>query len=433
MTKLRAGSEFVLVRRTLDSQGLREFAHPPSGPPVERGLQGGQESESTGPSLLVDGGPDSGPPRRGQLIGRMVRPEDAVLPLHVPMLRSACDGEGACCSLYHHIPVVPLEAERILGFARQLSDLPLPAEELLYPAYEGLASGPLNVVSVGGSCAFFAPSSGQCRLHEEFGSLAKPQRCLAFPAHLVLCGDEWHASLLPECACMARNAIEGAALEANLDAWVALRSTMKTVWTVPESIAVDPALRVERGRYVEWMRETVAALKTSFQPVEAVIRAGCQLRGESVAEVGPPSRQWLVQTAEWLADYEKMYRPCHPEGSPFRSALSWGRRCVEALAEGHSADPDWSRGKEGDWARRAASVAALLVHGHGLLEYPLLGPAVDELARYLWLGRASQAVGLAEAVEPRLESTTTWLFLWHNVQPGDEAGNVVVPGAPSSP
>jgi len=60
-------------------------------------------------------------------------------------------------------------------------------------------------------------------------------------------------------------------------------------------------------------------------------------------------------------------------------------------------------------------VAALLLHGHGLLEAPLLGPAARDLGHLLWLARASDTVQPADEADSRLESTTSWLFLWRTV------------------
>jgi hypothetical protein len=68
-----------------------------------------------------------------------------------------------------------------------------------------------------------------------------------------------------------------------------------------------------------------------------------------------------------------------------------------------------------DWHQRAARTAALVVHGHGLLEAPMLWEAVRDLHHFVWLARASVGLNDASWVDSRLESLTSWLFLWRNV------------------
>jgi hypothetical protein len=57
----------------------------------------------------------------------------------------------------------------------------------------------------------------------------------------------------------------------------------------------------------------------------------------------------------------------------------------------------------------------LVLHGHALLELPLLGEALDDLLYLVQLAGASEVVSPAIDADPRLESLTTWLFLYRNV------------------
>ena len=360
---------------------------------------------------------------------RRVRLSDARAPVVVPLLRASCDGSGACCGLYHHVPATTEDRDRVLQAFGDSWAGPVPLDQVFQRAFDG-RENPLNIVAVGGSCAF-CESDGKCGIHARMGAGAKPQSCLSYPAHLVACGAEWHASLRPECACVARSANEGSALSADPEVWVNLRGTLSRVWAVPRQVAVDAERflahsertlphsldaerSVPRDDYVHWIRATAARLKTSFDPIAALEAARLDLG--ATGPLGPPDPAWLAVAAGHLAVEAADAVVAFDEGSPYRRSIVWAAEVTRRVLLEGPAEPQWSRGRAGDWARRSSSVLSLLLHGHGLLERPLLADALDDVLRILHLARASEALRPTEEVDPRLESVTMWLFLWRNVK-----------------
>lgn len=375
----------ALIRRRWDGESIREVVH------------------------------DDPPKPRGQLVPRRIRRIDARAPVVVPLLRASCDGSGACCGLYHHVPATTADRDRIVAALEPTWDRPVALQDVFHPAFAG-RENPLNVVAIGGSCAFLE-GDGRCAVHAAAGATSKPQSCLSYPAHLVACGAEWHASLRAECACIARSAIEGTALGNDPDVWVRLRSTMPRVWAVPRNVAIDHRT-VPRGDYVAWLRATVAKLKTTFDLFTALDAARAELWalvGEEVEPIGEPEADWVATVADHLtaeaADAAQTFEP----GSPYRRSIAWGAEVARSVAAAGVTPPAWSRGKAGDWARRAASTVSLHLHGHTLLERPRLGPAFDDLVRAMRMARAGEGIRAAEDVDHRLEAVTMWLFLLRNV------------------
>ena len=380
--------------------------HPPDGtPPVER------EVGSSGQAPPPARGTPAGVAVRGQLVGRWVTPTDATLPIHVPLLRASCDGSGACCSLFHHVPATGQDAREIVELLGDTWDGPVPLDQLFYPAFDGYAE-PLNVLEIDGDCGLL-DEEGLCRVHGAGGAQAKPQSCLAFPAELVACGLEWHGSLRPECACIARTAVTGAPLQSDPETWAALRTTLLRVWEVPESVRIDADRSIPRDDYLAWMRGTMAALKTTFSPLAALTAAVQELTGSPLPE--RPPQGWLASIADDLEATAYELEESHPPTGAYRRAVQWGAACARALHDGADPQPPWGRGLAQHQGRLAASVAGLLLHGHTLLHYPLLGRAAADMTWLLWLARASCAIQAPEDVDPRLEANTTWVFLWRHV------------------
>ena len=354
--------------------------------------------------------------RRGQLVPRRVRLTDARANIVVPLLRASCDGSGACCGLYHHVPATTEDRDGVVSALGDSWNRTVALEDVFHPAFEGLEN-PLNVVSIDGSCAFREPD-GKCAIHAAAGAGAKPQSCLSYPAHLVACGTEWHASLRPECACITRSAIGGSALDADPEVWVALRKTLHRVWAVPRNVNITSERAIPRDTYVDWMRSAVARLKTSFDPLGALESSRADLwsaAGVETAPLGFPDGSRLDAIARHLAAESLEVGSAFEESSPYRRSIEWGAEVATALQQTGEQVPDWSRGRAGDWARRTASTVSFLLHGHTLLEREALGPALDDLLHVLRLARAGEALKATEAVDSRLESVTMWLFLWRNV------------------
>lgn len=383
MNRDTAGSGHSLVRRTLLDGKWRTFVHPGTPPRLD----------------------PRGRPIQGQLVGRRVTTADLQSPLHLPLVRFGCDAQGACCSLYHHIPASPDDRERMRA---ALGD-PEGFDDLFGEAFAG-APGSLNIATVGGRCAF-QQADGACRPQLAGGAGCKPTSCNSYPAVLVACGDEWHAGLRPECACLARHAVEGALLPDDPRPWVELRSRFLRVWEVPEVVVIEGDRTLHRAQYVTWMRELSGALKTSFQPLDALVAAAARL-GVEAEDVDDA---WLARIeANLVREQAEGDIELHAD-SPLRATFAWALGVVRALREGADPEPRWSKGRNGDHARRMAALACMTLHGHQLLEWRELGPALIDLRRFLWLGRASHAIQPAEDADPRLESLTSWLFLWRLV------------------
>ena len=364
--------------------------------------------------------------RLGQLVLRDVAPADRSRPLALPLLRSACNGTGSCCAVYHHIPVTAEERDRIVPLLREGWDRPVPIDEVFHPAFDAQPEGPLNVLAVEGSCALL-DSDGLCSAHKAGGAQCKPEACLTFPAQFVVCGERWYASLKPECACAPRTALEGPKLSADPEVWARLRQRMLTVWTVPNLVEVDGGRVITRTAYRGWVEEQVAGLSTTFDGVETLF-AGLHeldLLAGLPQDSSLPARAadllddaWLSRAKEWLTRAVEIARFAHARRSPARLALEWGLLCVDALLDGHPRELTGSRGRAADWSRRAALTTGLLLHGHGLLEAPLLRPAFIQLIRIAAMARASRAVQPLEGYDSRLEEMTTWLYLWRTLGPG---------------
>src|SRR5262249_4066013 len=54
-------------------------------------------------------------------------------------------------------------------------------------------------------CCIFLSDQGRCRIHERFGSQAKPFACRLYPFILVPAGDHWRVGLRFSCPSAAKN------------------------------------------------------------------------------------------------------------------------------------------------------------------------------------------------------------------------------------
>lgn len=419
---MRPGSSLPLIRRVYLDGTLREFVHPPDGSlPVER-VVGGALPVSPSTEDLVLGGPvpEAGVSRLGQLEGRNVEPRDLARPMALPFLRASCDGSGSCCGLYHHIPATKPDVERIVGLLSDSWDGPVPLDDVFVPAFDAHPDGPLNVLDVDGACAF-QDEDGLCAVHKAGGIEAKPQACISYPAHLVVCGERWVASLRPECACMMRTAVEGPRLSDDPAGWARLRSMMLAVWTVPTLVTVVDDVVVTRTAYRRWTEHQVAALSNTLDPVGALCLAREEL--DLLAEETPvpfdPTTlldgQWLRGLQSWLSGEVTLAQHAHSANSPLRVAVEWGAECVDALLAGEVPARREGKGRAADWNRRAALTTAHIVHGHGLLEERELRPAVTRLARFVALAQASRRLRPLDDRDDRLEELTAWFFLWRTL------------------
>jgi hypothetical protein len=362
-----------------------------------------------------------GPPgeHSGQLDWQEVTDELCQLPLHLPIIKASCDASGACCGLHHHVPVTEGERTRIVEVLGLGWEAPAALDVLVHRAYDRGSDGSFNIASVEGSCAF-QRSDGLCELHARGGPMAKPMACRSFPSMLVLCGAEWHASLLPECACLQRTAIEGSSLQHDSEAWVSLRSHQRWVASVPEQLCLSTGQQISRDSYLRWLRELIAVLQTSFEPVvavrEAVVLLGRQVPPESSSADDRPPQVWIEGVCVWLEGWLNSLGDAWSPRSPYTVGMRWALRVAREIASDPTiAAPSWSRGRSRDWNRRQASLLSLFLHGHGLLGGEQLIAAAEELGHFAWLARASNAVCSVESQEPTLESMTLWMFFWRTL------------------
>ncbi len=411
----RVSAEFAdapalrLIRRRLDAGRLREFVYSPDGSEVVERMDSGQ-SAPVGVGLELGDEP-------GQLVARDPRAEDSLASIQLPPLRFGCEGTGGCCGLFHHIPVLPEERDALLATVAADWEGFVPLEELVHPAFEEGNDRTFNVAAADGCCAFVRPD-GLCAPHVRGGLLAKPLVCRSFPCTVVVCGDEWHGSVRPECACMTRTALEGPEVQGDVESWLSFRASLLQVQEVPEALRLQGQKMISRSDYRGWLGRTVEALHGSDRPV-TVLRSAARELGLGVAgqlDDGRPPQVWLARVVDWLVHAEDRLVEAYDSRSPYRLTVQWARKVAAEIAAEESPDRVGPSGDEvDDWSRRASVAAGFLLYGHGLLEARELGSAVLDLGHFLWLAREANGVQLAEEVDSRLESTTSWLFLWRAV------------------
>jgi len=409
-----------LVRRIVSAGQVREFLHPADGsPPRER-----PAGESALSSDAQDGALE--PAQSGQLLWRDIAPEELALPLRLPLFRGSCDSSGACCGLHHQVPVTEPERERILALMSTGWEAPAALEVLVHRAFDSGPDTSFNIATVDGSCAFHR-GDALCEIHVRAGPMSKPMACRSFPSNLVLCGEEWHGSLRPECACLQRTAIEGAELHLQEELWVALRNYQQQVACVPELLRLDASRTIPRDEYLQWMRALVDELRATFEPIHALRAAAARLDGVGSGQLARldsrPPQAWLDGVVAWLERWLATLGPAYQSGSPYAAGLRWAFEVATELASSDwTAPPTWSKGRVRDWNCRQASLAGLFLQGHGLLEFPALQAAAHDLGHLCWLARAAATFRPVSELDPRLESCSVWLFLWRTLdgRPGEQ-------------
>ncbi len=114
-----------------------------------------------------------------------------------------CRGCAACCRSYH-VPVTAEERKRIEGQGWEQEP---EFKDTAYFVQEGSWLGGrewrLNH-RPDGACVFLGPDN-RCRIHDKFGSAAKPLACRVYPFHLIPTGSEWRLGLRFACPSAAEN------------------------------------------------------------------------------------------------------------------------------------------------------------------------------------------------------------------------------------
>lgn len=122
---------------------------------------------------------------------------------HLPVLQNwDCQGCGNCCHDYQ-ITVTADERQRILaqGWDKDAEIDGLPLFIRIGPPWNRRYR--LNH-RADGACVFLS-RAGRCRIHERFGSAAKPFACRLYPFVLVPAGDHWRVGLRFACPAAVAN------------------------------------------------------------------------------------------------------------------------------------------------------------------------------------------------------------------------------------
>lgn len=111
-----------------------------------------------------------------------------------------CGGCGECCQSYH-IPVSDAERARIDG--QGWRDDPALADVPFFVWDKHIHGYRLNH-RADNKCVFLG-ADNQCKIHDKFGSAAKPRACRIYPFALVPAGDHWRVGLRYACPAAVAN------------------------------------------------------------------------------------------------------------------------------------------------------------------------------------------------------------------------------------
>jgi len=167
----------------------------------------------------------------------------------LPVLQNwDCQGCTNCCRSFQ-VDLSPAEVQRLQ--AQDWPDLPLP------PVVTEGGRARLNQ-QADGACVFLS-SAGRCRIHERFGSAAKPLACRLYPFILIPADREWRVGLRLACPAAARN--EGQPLAAHEADLRQLAAEVQQREVPAEHVTAAPRLDAQQ---VPWpdVQQFVAALLT---------------------------------------------------------------------------------------------------------------------------------------------------------------------------
>jgi lysine-N-methylase len=165
---------------------------------------------------------------------------------HLPVLQNwDCQGCTNCCREYR---VYLNDAERGRIAAQDWQNFPDLAN---VPSIvrEGPAWAPryrLNQRADG--CCVFLSDQGRCRIHERFGSDAKPLACRLYPFVLVPAGDHWRVGLRFSCPAAANN--QGRPLTEHLGELRQFAAELERQEGAAEKVLPPPALQGRQS--VDW-------------------------------------------------------------------------------------------------------------------------------------------------------------------------------------
>jgi lysine-N-methylase len=224
---------------------------------------------------------------------------------HLPVLQNwDCHGCTSCCREYR-VYLSDEEAERITKQDwRQEADLVgVPAVVSEGPGWSRRRR--LNQRPDG--CCIFLGAQGRCRIHERFGSDAKPFACRLYPFILVPAGDHWRVGLRFSCPSAAQN--HGKPLAEHETELRTSAAEMERQEKVGEQTLPPPLL--QSGQRVEWpdlllfldtlvsiLKNPADSLGRRWRKCLALARLCRQARFENVT--GPRLEEFLHVVAEGL-------------------------------------------------------------------------------------------------------------------------------------
>ena len=122
---------------------------------------------------------------------------------HLPVVQNwDCHGCGACCHEYQ-VFVTDEERQRILsqGWEKDSTIGGLP----LFVRQGRLRGGRYRLNHRSNGACIFLSEAGRCRIHELFGSQAKPLACQLYPFILIPTAKNWRVGLRFSCPSSAEN------------------------------------------------------------------------------------------------------------------------------------------------------------------------------------------------------------------------------------
>ncbi len=165
---------------------------------------------------------------------------------HLPVIQNwDCHGCGQCCQEYEVI-VTDAERERIAAQG-WVGDPAIPDGPLF------VRSGPrrrgmYRLAAKADNTCIFLKDDGRCRIHEKFGSEAKPLACRIYPFVLVPAGDHWRVGMRYACPSAVDNL--GRPIKASLADLREYGKALEESEGVNERSALPPPL--QGRRHVVW-------------------------------------------------------------------------------------------------------------------------------------------------------------------------------------
>ncbi len=178
-----------------------------------------------------------------------------------------CSGCTACCRQYH-VAVTADERVRITeqGWEREAEFQGVP---LFVRTGRPLSGGERLNQREDGACVFLGPDN-RCRIHDRFGSAAKPLACRIYPFVLVPTGDHWKLGLRFSCPSAAGNS--GRALADHLGEVREYAAALERQSGVTDSVPPPPLQGSQVLPWVDLFRLSAAFSKVLANSADTIER-----------------------------------------------------------------------------------------------------------------------------------------------------------------